>query len=137
MYDVICTQDEIQRDHATYIWQRLDWNLEEWSDPEDPDPEHYTILAGIMEGLIQSLNWGLGLGVYRNHRKGLMRRIQRRSRDPESLFQGLSWPSRITPFPHRIVLNKTDYSEAQMEYRVKDYFKRRNIIALSGSLMFI
>ncbi|KAE9395855.1 hypothetical protein BT96DRAFT_942158 [Gymnopus androsaceus JB14] len=110
---------------ATYIhWKRLDLQLEDWQDPEDPDPERYTILAVSWKVLYKVSTWKLGLGICRDHRKGLMKRIEERKRDPEPLLKGPSWPSQVPPSPHKIVLNKMNYYfETQMEYHTHDYFK--------------
>ncbi|KAJ3769596.1 hypothetical protein FB446DRAFT_747222 [Lentinula raphanica] len=138
LYDAICLQDHVESVHeATYIWERLDWQLEDWPDPADPDPERYTVLAGIMEGLVESFNWRLGLGICRDRHKALQKRLERRRDDPEPLEGSPSWPSQVPPSPHPIYLNLNGCSIEEMTTLASPLFKRRNIFGESGSLMFV
>ncbi|KAJ3720071.1 hypothetical protein C8R42DRAFT_777160 [Lentinula raphanica] len=136
----ICSfSDHVESVHeATYIWERLDWQLEDWPDPADPDPERYTVLAGIMEGLVESFNWRLGLGICRDRHKALQKRLERRRDEPEPLEECPSWPSQLPPSPHPIYLNLGGCSMEEMTTRLASpLFKRRNIFGESGSLMFV
>ncbi|KAJ3833352.1 hypothetical protein EV361DRAFT_905714 [Lentinula raphanica] len=138
LYDAICLQDEMEAVHeATYIWGRLDWQLKDWPDPKDPDPERYAVLAGIMEGLVESFNWRLGLGICRDRRKASQKRMEKRRCDPEPLEQCPSWPDHVPPSPRPVFLSIKDWSREQVEASTRPYFKRRNIIGNTGSLMFV
>ncbi|KAJ3825171.1 hypothetical protein F5880DRAFT_271541 [Lentinula raphanica] len=138
LYDAICLRDEMETVHeATYIWGRLNWQLEDWPDPQDPDPERYAVLAGIMEGLVESFNWRLGLGMCRDPRKASRKRREKRRGDPEPLEQCPSWPNNVPPSPRTVFLSMKHRSMEQVEASTRPYFKRRNIIGNTGSLMFV
>ncbi|KAJ7280819.1 hypothetical protein C8J57DRAFT_1124328 [Mycena rebaudengoi] len=144
LYDVICMGDEVEIKHeAVYIWLQHSWRLSVWPDPRDPDPDRYTMLAGIVEELVRAFNWRLERGFHRDiDKERQMTGRERRKRVPLPLESPPDWPTAVPPARQKILL-LTDAARVILGENAETIrdppvtaFDRRNIRVMAGALFF-
>ncbi len=131
LYDAVCTQHHNEMVHeATYIWNRDEWSLADWPDPQDTDPVRYTVLAGIMEMLVEAFNWRMNLGFCRN-RERQRRKTRSERRIPEGPPESVpAWAAKVPPAKEKVVLFKPGTDDWTMKFALSEPLRKRNVWVL-------
>ncbi|KAF9013785.1 hypothetical protein BDZ89DRAFT_1076791 [Hymenopellis radicata] len=128
LYDAVCTQHHNEMVHeATYIWNRQEWSLADWPDPQDSDPVRYTVLAGIMEMLVEAFNWRMDLGFCRDRE-----RYRKKTRSERCIPEGPpecvpAWAAKVPPADKRVMLFKPGTEDWMIKFALSEHLKKRNI----------
>lgn len=116
-----------------FFQSRRSWKLSRIPDPQDPDPIRYAILASIVEGLLESFNFRLSVGLRRDYKHVIATNEGYAPYDPEL---GPSWPKHVLAVDKQYLRDTMPQDMLDSKGRlvlhegVEDGpFVRRNIIA--------
>lgn len=126
-----------------YFFYQTNWKLRDISDPKEPDPLRYAVVACILEELHEAVNWRLSLGMRRNGNH-----IYRDSDEdplppfvPEELPE---WVKKVPPIDKELLSQSvppdvldTEGNLVLEEKGQNRNFARRNIITNTGWLYTI
>lgn len=136
LYELLCAREHVHLvEEVTYFFYRHShrWALCEIPDPKDPDPVRYAILASMVETLVESFNWRLGLGILRKFGK----RVETRPLPSEVLDMREvepDWVSRVPPLDETFVL----FTKMEVErLNIGKFFKKRNLVVNAAEFFFI
>lgn len=140
LYEVVMSGEEqvvVIGYETEYFWYRdaSSWDLSRVPDPRDPDPIRYAILACVVEALLKSFNWRLGLGMRRDGKHIL----REHGSDPYPPYEPMvlpSWVHSVPPVDRQYLRDKMPEKLLDAEGKLiliedgeSEIFNRRNLIA--------
>ncbi|KAI1935498.1 hypothetical protein LOZ12_005740 [Ophidiomyces ophidiicola] len=129
LYEDLCASDFIMLGYeCTYFFHHSEpsWSLACLPDPQDNDPVRYSILASMVEALVEAFNCRLELGIRRDNTTDL-------SEERSSNFtseKAPSWTSDVTAVTKTLVFCEVGSGSSDMT--MEQHFLKRNIKIPNG-----
>lgn len=130
LYEDLCANDLIMMGYECeyfFFHNEHSWRLSEISDPSDPDPVRYAILASMVDALVDAFNWRLELGLRRD--KSIDESDRRATNFKREEVP--SWTAAVRALEETLDLNKFNQGAPN------HFFLKRNIKAPMGYLFTV
>ncbi|KAF8971822.1 hypothetical protein BDZ97DRAFT_1901489 [Flammula alnicola] len=131
LYEAVCSmsRNELMEESQYYFHCQPKWRLKDIPNPKDPDPQRQAILASLVETLVDSFNFKIGMGLRRGvtcEKPYLIAGFQRQPNPPYEEVP--EWPASVEP------LSKTLKMHPILVETPYPYFMKRNIVVIVDSL---